>query len=437
MGDFRLTAPTIPSALLIGLALIAAAGGLVAERRAGASSALVFYVAVALVGCGVVYLAGAHAVGDGQGAGDLLARAARRGADRRRDAVDRAGRIASRAWRRVLVIAALAGGVLWSNALAYHDVTLAPRARLAELQHIGGLVAGKGPTFVNEYEVYADRHFLREGAPVEPAEYRTVTLPLRDGVVADQERLGRPRLVPALDARALPLDRHRALAGGKPAAVDLSPGLAGPLLPALAAPGATPRDASSSTSRWANRTRCPTAARPRTGRTSRCARSTPWRVPPCSADRSARPAGAAPRTPAARLPAPRADRRARRPDAVAGALAPRSRRTHADADDARARRPATSTWPAPDRTNCGSAAASPAASKSASTASTSATVRNQLSAFERLRPGRRSVPRTPACTTIGLTYPRAEPRARQRLGRVHLRSSAIALAATAAPAAAN
>ena len=72
-----------------------------------------------------------------------------------------------------LVIAALAGGVLWSNALAYHDVTLAPRAPLAELQHIGELLAGKGPTFVNEYEVYADRHFLREGAPVEPAEYRT------------------------------------------------------------------------------------------------------------------------------------------------------------------------------------------------------------------------------------------------------------------------
>ena len=80
------------------------------------------------------------------------------------------------------MIAALAGGVLWSNALAYHDVTLAPRAPLAELQHIGKLVAGNGPTFVNEYEVYADRHFLREGAPVEPAEYRNVTLPLRDGV---------------------------------------------------------------------------------------------------------------------------------------------------------------------------------------------------------------------------------------------------------------
>ena len=72
--------------------------------------------------------------------------------------------------------------MLWSNVLAYGDVTLASRPRLAELQHIGGLVAGKGPTFINQYEVYADRHFLRDGAPVEPAEYRSVTLPLRDGV---------------------------------------------------------------------------------------------------------------------------------------------------------------------------------------------------------------------------------------------------------------
>jgi hypothetical protein len=73
--------------------------------------------------------------------------------------------------------------VLWSNVLAYHDATLAPRARLAELQTIGGLVAGKGPTLVNEYEVYADRHFLRKGAPIEPAEFRPYTVPLSDGVI--------------------------------------------------------------------------------------------------------------------------------------------------------------------------------------------------------------------------------------------------------------
>jgi hypothetical protein len=83
----------------------------------------------------------------------------------------------------VLLIGGLLGGVMWSNVLGYHDATLAPRPALSELQHIGGLVAGKGPTFVNDYEVYADRHFLREGDPVEPAEYRSVPLALREGTV--------------------------------------------------------------------------------------------------------------------------------------------------------------------------------------------------------------------------------------------------------------
>jgi hypothetical protein len=77
----------------------------------------------------------------------------------------------------VLLLGAIAGGVLWSNYLQYHNVTLAPRARLSELQQIGTLVAGRGPTFVNEYEIYADRHFLRAGAPIEPAEYRSLNLP--------------------------------------------------------------------------------------------------------------------------------------------------------------------------------------------------------------------------------------------------------------------
>ncbi len=175
VGDFRLTAPTIPSALWIGLILLLAAGALfvsIRRRRFG----IPFYVGVALVGCAVVYVSGGTPWVTGKamalsspalltaalaGAGLLFVRMRALGA---------------------LVIVALAGGVLWSNALAYHDVTLAPRAPLAELQHIGGLLAGKGPTFVNEYEVYADRHFLREGAPVEPAEYREVTLPLRDGL---------------------------------------------------------------------------------------------------------------------------------------------------------------------------------------------------------------------------------------------------------------
>ena len=185
IGDFRLTAPTVPSALLIGLALLAAAGALYASVRRG-KLGLALYVAMALLGAAVLYAVGSTPWVIGKalaisspallaaaltGGGMLWAAGRRRG--------ERAGLALSIGG--VTVMLALAGGVLWSNALAYHEVTLAPRARLAELQHIGQLLNGHGPTFMNEYEVYADRHFLRAGAPVEPAEYRPVTLPLRNG----------------------------------------------------------------------------------------------------------------------------------------------------------------------------------------------------------------------------------------------------------------
>jgi hypothetical protein len=185
IGDFRLTAPTVQSALWIGLTLISAAFALLlAVRRR--SFGVPFYVAVALIGSGVVYFSGGTPWVTGKslafsspavlvaalaGAGMLW------GARRAAGPGGLARRIGA-----ALMIAALGGGVLWSNALAYHDVSLAPRAPLRELQHIGKLVAGKGPTFMNSYEVYADAHFLREGAPVEPADYRDVTLPLSDGV---------------------------------------------------------------------------------------------------------------------------------------------------------------------------------------------------------------------------------------------------------------
>jgi hypothetical protein len=175
VGDFRTTAPAVASAPLIGLVLIAAAGALwvcVRRRRPGVA----LYVAVALGGCGVVYLSGATPWVMGKAlaiSSPALLAAALAGA----------GMLCARHRAGILVVAVLAGGVLWSNALAYHDVTLAPRGPLSELRHIGGLVAGKGPTFVNDYEIYADRHFLREGAPVEPAEYRSVGLPLYGGTL--------------------------------------------------------------------------------------------------------------------------------------------------------------------------------------------------------------------------------------------------------------
>jgi hypothetical protein len=176
VGDFRLRAPTVATALLVGTVLIAAvlAIWLTARRRRFQIAA---YVLVALAGCAIGYLA--HSTPWVLGKALAISSPALL-------AAALVGGALLLAWRRpvgVVVLLVLGGGVLWSNALAYHDVLLAPRSRLAELQHIGGLVAGKGPTLIDDYEVYADRHFLRDGAPVEPAEYRSATLPLRNGAI--------------------------------------------------------------------------------------------------------------------------------------------------------------------------------------------------------------------------------------------------------------
>jgi hypothetical protein len=64
-----------------------------------------------------------------------------------------------------LLTVAIAGGVLWTNALGYHDVALAPHDRFEELSEIGELVDGRGPTFFNEFEQFAP-YFLREAEPV-------------------------------------------------------------------------------------------------------------------------------------------------------------------------------------------------------------------------------------------------------------------------------
>jgi hypothetical protein len=64
-----------------------------------------------------------------------------------------------------LVVCVLGAGVLWSNALAYHDVRLAPRERLAELGDAGERLDGDGPTLYLEFEEFA-KHFLRDAQPV-------------------------------------------------------------------------------------------------------------------------------------------------------------------------------------------------------------------------------------------------------------------------------
>ncbi len=65
-------------------------------------------------------------------------------------------------WRvlSAFVTATLVVGVMWSSALAYHDVSLAPHARYAELLELDEQFAGKGPAIFGEYDEFAD-YFLR------------------------------------------------------------------------------------------------------------------------------------------------------------------------------------------------------------------------------------------------------------------------------------
>ncbi len=176
-GDFRDALPGgVVAIALIMLVVGAAVGGLgvgVLERSFGP----LFYAGIVLVGCVAIDVAG----GVPWVIGKALAIAS--------PAILFAGLIGGALlWVRsraagILVIGLIAGGVVYSNALGYHQATIGPPGELADLQHIGTLVGGKGPTFVNDFEVYADRYFLRAGDPVEPAEFRAVLLPLSDGTV--------------------------------------------------------------------------------------------------------------------------------------------------------------------------------------------------------------------------------------------------------------
>ena len=76
---------------------------------------------------------------------------------------------------------AILGGVLWSNVLDYHQVWLAPRAQLTELEAIGKRFPGSGPTLMTEYQSYGARHFLRSMDPEGASELRRRIVPLLSG----------------------------------------------------------------------------------------------------------------------------------------------------------------------------------------------------------------------------------------------------------------
>jgi hypothetical protein len=181
LGDFRnMLGTTGETILLIGVVIVAGLAALFASIRFRRQAGIALYLVVALGGCLAIDLAG----GVPWVVGKSLAIAS--------PALLFAGVIGGvmlfgrRRVPGVIVLGIIGGGVLWSNALQYSNVSFAPAARMAELEHIGTLVSGRGPTFINDYEVFADRYFLRDGQPVEPAEYRPVPLAPRNGVLLDK-----------------------------------------------------------------------------------------------------------------------------------------------------------------------------------------------------------------------------------------------------------
>jgi len=174
-GDYRLlpAGHWLPiTRALIALAVVGAlAGCVVAIRRR--AWAVLLYAGVALLGSAVVARTGspwaeAKAFMIGSPALLLLALLGPAALATRPEPSD--ARAASRgplALVRppaVALLAALATGVLLSNALAYRDVSLAPRDRLVELQQVGERFGGRGPLLQTEFEEFG-KHFLRQTDP--------------------------------------------------------------------------------------------------------------------------------------------------------------------------------------------------------------------------------------------------------------------------------
>ena len=174
-GDFRVNPRDIgPTHLLLAIAAVAAAiAVLVALRRRRPE--LVLYVASALTGAVVLTRLGSPWV-----AGKALATASP--ALVAAAMVGAAVLFESRLRLTGLVaLLAVAGGVIWSNVLQVHDVSLAPRAELAELSAIGTRFAGQGPTLMTEFSIYGARHFLRQLDTESAGELRWRVTPLLDG----------------------------------------------------------------------------------------------------------------------------------------------------------------------------------------------------------------------------------------------------------------
>lgn len=172
-GDFRVDpSGAVITAVLVGLGVLAALGGLWALWRRRGIAPLLY--ATALVTCLVIVLFGspwaaAKALATASPVALSLAILGAMAALR----LDRVSGL--------MLALVVAGGVLWSNVLAYGGADLAPYGQLRELQQIGDRFAAQGPALMTEYNPYGARHFLRELDGEGASELRNRTVPLRSG----------------------------------------------------------------------------------------------------------------------------------------------------------------------------------------------------------------------------------------------------------------
>ena len=181
-GDFRTRPQSMPiTSVLLAVIVLAVVSGLIASIRRRAFG-LALYVGTAGGGALAVVVLGELGHGSPWLDGKALATASP--AFVTCGVVGAAVMLEDRVpWRIVggAAAAAIAAGVLWSNGLAYANVWLAPRAQLGELQTIGKIFAGDGPTLMTEYQPYGVRHFLRQLDPEGASERRARPVLLQTG----------------------------------------------------------------------------------------------------------------------------------------------------------------------------------------------------------------------------------------------------------------
>jgi hypothetical protein len=209
VGDFRVSptgAAGVIAAVLIALLIAAAAIGVWRAWRVGAAPLLLFGLGGLVAGLVIALIGSPWVEAKALAIASVcLPALAATGAL----ALWRLGRRGLGA----LLLAAIAAGILWSNALGYHDANLAPRSQLAELETIGQRIAGEGPTLMTEYQPYGVRHFLRDAAPEGASELRRHLDPLLSGrglpkgTYADTDRF---ELGPLMRYRTLVLRRSPA-----------------------------------------------------------------------------------------------------------------------------------------------------------------------------------------------------------------------------------